>query len=318
MLDASTGKPKFVQNENIENIEKRPTGRQIIFEKSPQEIRQKELVATTRKLNELDQYEKIRQELGLDNARPEVTEDLNQEKTRLQEKLININHSDLENNFTQKEWEQVGTNPNIVQLADLPEGRRKIMFDVDKLKEYANQKRNSENTNSASSSVEPLMASSEPEVQKVDMVEKKDDRMPILQEMQPIDNTKVEKIVPEKKEEFNEEQKILKEFIVITNTAWNTEHEYPNQSKVLDLAERLANIDPEFRKELSKAAYDQLSSEQSFFNQVYKGLNEDGRLITKGGEVHSYPYNIDSSLGPNGNRYRNKVLENFANRKGLI
>lgn len=310
MLDAHTGKPKFMQKENIG---KPPTGRRIIFEESPKEVVQKELSTTTKKLSELDQYEKIRQELGLNNVRPEVTEELNQERNRLQEKITNINLSDPENNSRQKEWNQVGTNPNIVQLADLPKNQRRIMFDVDKLREYANEKQNSENTELTTS---PLTVNSEPKIQKIEMVEKKDDRMPILQEMQPENNEKVEEVVTETKEELSEEQKILKEFVIITNTAWNTDHEYPSQGQVANLAEKLATLNPDFRKALSQAAYDQMKNED-IFSLNFRGINEEGRLILKNGSIGNYPYVFDSSMGPDGNRYRNKVLENFANKEGL-
>ncbi len=90
--------------------------------------------------------------------------------------------------------------------------------------------------------------------------------------------------------------------------------------EVQNFSEDLARKDPEFKKELSQAAFDyHMATDPSFSQEGYKGVNEKGELIRRDGSTTNAPYARDSVRGTSGNfEYQGKVLENYAKKKGIL
>ncbi len=93
------------------------------------------------------------------------------------------------------------------------------------------------------------------------------------------------------------------------------EHEYIDTArKIMSFSEKLASQDPDYKKKLSQEVfenekYDSLSN--------FKGINDEGKLITKGGSITNFPYNI-AGFSLKRAEYEGKLVEAYAREKGIL
>lgn len=82
----------------------------------------------------------------------------------------------------------------------------------------------------------------------------------------------------------------------------------------MSFSEKLASQDPDYKKKLSQEVfenekYDSLSN--------FKGINDEGKLITKGGSITNFPYNI-AGFSLKRAEYEGKLVEAYAREKGIL
>lgn len=97
----------------------------------------------------------------------------------------------------------------------------------------------------------------------------------------------------------------------------NVPSEYENvdmAKQIMRFSEDLASKDPVFRKKLSEEIFEyEKNSDLSSFS----GVNEEGKLISKNGNVTNYAYNL-AGFSLKRAEYERKLVEAYAKEKGIL